>query len=262
MNLYNTLLLILPGLLAAAPAIAADPTVADPIVIDTPLSGWRNAQGERILYTQEVHYPAASVNTQDNQSELASIKGRIAASVKAQDQPFKLIVNGIPMPLRVEDGAFSRPYSFGAGSNSVEVRSPDGEAVARVQFYEAYAEKNQPKIRVVLAWDSDGTDLDLHVVTPDGQHCYYGNRVLENGGALDVDVTTGYGPEIFAMPAPIKGTYQIYLNYYGGAGGDDLTVARVTIITNENTVDEKQQSFSVPLRNPGELVLAHSFVYP
>ncbi len=58
------------------------------------------------------------------------------------------------------------------------------------------------------------------------------------------------------------GTYQIYLNYYGGAGDEDLTVARVTVITHENTADEKQQSFSVPLRNAGELVLAHSFVYP
>lgn len=253
MNLPKTLLLllILPGLLAA-----------DPITIDTPLSGWRNAQGERILYTQEVHYPAASVNTQDDQSELASIKGRIAASVKSQDQPFKLIVNGVPMPLRVEDGAFSRPYSFGPGSNSVEIRSPDGEAVARTQFYEAYAEKNQPKIRIVLGWDSDGTDLDLHVVTPDGQHSYYGDPVLKNGGALDVDVTTGYGPEIFAMPAPMPGTYQIYLNYYGGGGDEDLTIARVTIITHENTADEKQQSFSIPLRNAGELVLAQSFVYP
>ena len=253
MNLSNVplLLLILPGLLTA-----------DPITIDTPSSGWRNAQGERILYTQEVRYPAASVNTQEDQSELASIKGRIAASVKSQDQPFKLIVNGVSMPLRVENGEFSRPYSFGTGSNSVEVRSPEGEAVARVQFYEAYAEKNQPKIRIVLAWDSDGTDLDLHVITPDGQHCYYGDRVLPNGGALDVDVTTGYGPEIFAMPAPIPGTYQIYLNYYGGGGDEDLTVARVTVITHENTPDEKQQSFSVPLRHPGELVLAQSFVYP
>ena len=32
-----------------------------------------------------------------------------------------------------------------------------------------------------------------------------GDRVAPNGAALDVDVTTGYGPEIFAMPAPIKG---------------------------------------------------------
>ena len=251
----------LAALLGSLPLIAPA-AAADTIAIDTPLGGWRNSQGEKILYTQEVRYPASSVNTQDEQSALAVIQGRIASTIKQQDQPFKLIVNGIPMPLRVENGEFSRPYSFGAGSNSVEIRSPDGENVARVQFYEAYAEKNQPRLRIVLSWDSDGSDLDLHVLTPDGEHCYYGNRVLKNGGALDVDVTTGYGPEIFAIPAPVKGTYQIYVNYYGTGNDQDLTVAQLSIITDENTPDKKHQSFTVPMRHPGELVLANTFVYP
>ncbi|CDL49265.1 FIG00638718: hypothetical protein [Escherichia coli ISC41] len=34
--------------------------------------------------------------------------------------------------------------------------------------------------------------------------------MLKNSGALDMDVTTGYGPEIFAMPAPVHGRYQVY----------------------------------------------------
>ncbi|WP_374705015.1 YfaP family protein, partial [Escherichia coli] len=55
------------------------------------------------------------------------------------------------------------------------------------------------RLRLVLSWDTDNTDLDLHVVTPDGEHAWYGNTVLKNSGALDMDVTTGYGPEIFAM---------------------------------------------------------------
>lgn len=125
MNLYNVLLLALPGLLAAAPAIAADPTVTDSIVIDTPLSGWRNAQGERILYTQEVHYPAASVNTQDNQSELASIKGRIAASVKAQDQPFKLIVpSASPCPCGWKTARSPAPIPLAPGLTALKFAVP------------------------------------------------------------------------------------------------------------------------------------------
>jgi uncharacterized protein YfaP (DUF2135 family) len=167
------------------------------------------------------------------------------------------------MPLKVNNGAFSRPYAFGAGSNSVEVLSPSGASGARAQFYEAYAEKTKPKIRVVLSWDTDGTDLDLHMVTPDGEHGFYGNRVLKNGGALDVDVTTGYGPEIFALPGGAKGTYLVYVNYYGSGGNrDDITVANVTVITNESTVDEKVHSLRVPMRKAGELTLVSSFVYP
>ncbi|MGK7630888.1 YfaP family protein, partial [Salmonella enterica] len=66
---------------------------------------------------------------------------------------------------------------------------------------------------------SDNTDLDLHLVTPDGDHVWYGNRSLANGATLDVDVTTGYGPEIIATPTPQKGPYLVYVNYFGGGYG-------------------------------------------
>lgn len=237
--------------------------MAEDISIELPLGGWRYSQGEEIQFTQVVNYPASSVNVQENQSPAAMITGRIAKSLKTQtDKPFMLIVNGTPMPMRVEDEGFSRPYTFGPGSNNVEVRSPDGNAVSRIQFYEAYSGMIQTRLRVVLSWDTDGTDLDLHVVTPDGEHCFYGNRVLQNGGALDVDVTTGYGPEIFATPAPLHGTYLIFLNYYGSGGETDITVAQVTIITHENTLDEKVQTVTIPMRSPGELTLVSTFVYP
>lgn len=238
------------------------PAMADEIRIDAPRGGWRNSATERMRFLQTVNYPAASVSVQDKQSSAALIKGRIESTRKEGGDPATLIVNGVPMPLRVEGGQFARPYSFGPGSNSVEVRSPDGGAVSRVQFYEA-SHANNPRVRVVLSWDTDGSDVDLHVITPDGEHCFYGNRVLNNGGALDVDVTTGYGPEIFATPAPQAGTYLVYVNYYGaGSQSADITAARVAIITNENTPDERLQSVVIPLRNPGELTLVHSFIYP
>ncbi|MGD7411688.1 YfaP family protein, partial [Ralstonia pseudosolanacearum] len=171
-----------------------------------------------------------------------------------------LVVNGVAMPQRIEaDGTFSRPYAFGAGSNSVEVRTARGDA-KRVQFYDTYAGKTRPRLRVLLSWDTDGTDLDLHVISPDGQHAWYGNRVTANGGALDVDVTTGYGPEIYSNPAPSPGTYLVYVNYYG-SGNDSsiITTAQVTIITDENTPAERQQTFVMPMRKAGELTLVRTF---
>ncbi|EMV9186103.1 DUF2135 domain-containing protein, partial [Escherichia coli] len=129
------------------------------------------------------------------------------------------------------------------------------------------------KLRVMLSWDSDNTDLDLHLVTPDGGHVWYGNRSLPNGAAQDVDVTTGYGPEIIASPTPLKGQYLVYVNYYGGGWSEDdssgdvnaakpLTTAQVTIVTEEGTVNEKQESFLIPMRQPGELTLVKRFSYP
>jgi uncharacterized protein YfaP (DUF2135 family) len=246
------------GLLLAAQAFAQ-------VTIDSPAGGWRNSGGRQESYTQGVNYPASSVNMQPGQSETAQIRGRIAGAPKDDERkPATLVVNGVPMPVEVqEDGSFARPYSFGGGANGVEVRAPNGKSRARAQFYDANAGKTQARLRVVLSWDTPGTDLDLHVVGPDGQHAWYGNRVMRNGGALDVDVTTGYGPEIFSSAAPAPGVYHVYVNYYGGEGANAaLTVAQLAVVTNEGTLREKQQVFRIPMRAPGELTLVKSFVFP
>lgn len=236
---------------------------AESVTINTPLSGWHNQTGEQSYYSQQVNYPASSVNTSSDQSVGAQIKGAISAVPKNEHRPAVLVVNGINMPLRIEeDGSFQRPYIFPVGSNSVEVRSPDRLAARRVQFYAAPGQGNIPaKLRIVLSWDSDDTDFDLHIVTPDGQHAWYGNRDLKNGGSLDMDVTTGYGPEIFSTPTPEKGPYLVYVNYFGGQGQQVLSTAQVSIVMNEGTPDEKQQTFVIPMRNPGELTLINRFIY-
>ena len=245
------------GLLASTIACTC---LAKPVTLESPLGGWNNSKGDKSGFSQSVNYPVSSVNTAEDQPTSALIRGRIEKNPKDK-KPATLIVNGVAMPQRVEeDGRFSRPYSFGAGSNGVEVRTAKGRA--RTQFYDANPGKAGAKLRVVLSWDTDMTDLDLHVVTPDGGHCYYGNRQLDNGGALDVDVTTGYGPEIFATPNPQPGTYLVYVNYYGAGERNDMTVARITLITHENTPDEKRESIDVPMRKSGELTLVRRFSYP
>lgn len=266
---YPQVLLLLCTLTALSPAIAADS-----VKLDTPVGGWRSGapEGEGESFRQTVNYPASSVNTPIGQANTARISGEIKATQKG-NEPGRLIVNGVSMPLKIDDsGRFDRPFSFPNGSNSVEVRSPDGQQRHRTQFLNTSGGATPAKLRVLLAWDSDGTDLDLHLVTPDGAHIWYGNRTAANGAALDVDVTTGYGPEIFAMPAPIKGQYLVYVNYYGGGyrgddeGGDEavqaLTTAQVTVITEEGTPSEKMETFVIPMRAVGELTLVKSFSYP
>lgn len=236
--------------------------------LDAPAGGWRDSRGSGISFLQPVYYPASSVNA-EGQDPAGLIRGRIALRTKtsAARSAHTLVVNGVAMPLLAdEQGQFARPYAFGAGSNSLEVRA-EGKASAknrrRVQFYETNTDRTPSKLRVALSWDSDGTDLDLHVIGPTGEHTYYGDRLAPSGAALDIDVTTGYGPEIYAAPAPDKGAYHIYVNYYGSGDRQDIiTVAQVAVITNENTPGEKQQVFRIPMRKPGELTLVRSFVFP
>ncbi|WP_165669699.1 YfaP family protein [Metapseudomonas otitidis] len=254
--------------------LALTPLLASAEVrLDTPRGGWREGAGSGEHFMQEVNYPASSVNTAADQADTALIKGAITGLPKAASGPGTLVVNGVSMPLKVgEDGSFQRPFVFPSGSNSVEVRSPDGKQSHRVQFYSRAKGGVPARMRVVLSWDADNTDLDLHLVTPDGAHIWYGDRSAPNGTALDVDVTTGYGPEMIASPTPLKGQYLVYVNYYGGGyyGSDDgtegpaqpLITAQVTVITEEGTPSEKQENFIVPMRQPGELTLVKSFSYP
>ncbi|WP_218201796.1 YfaP family protein [Salmonella enterica] len=253
--------LALSGLFAVS--LFSSGVLAESVTINTPLSGWHKQSGENAYYSQQVNYPASSVNTRSGQSIDAQIQGVISDLPKDNRQPGLLIVNGISMPQRIEDdGSFQRPYIFPNGSNSIEVRSPDRKAARRVQFYATQGQGAIPaKLRIVLSWDSDNTDIDLHVVTPDGEHAWYGNRNLRNGGSLDMDVTTGYGPEIFSTPTPVKGPWLVYVNYYGGYGSQILTTAQVSIVTNEGSPDEKQETFTIPLRNPSELTLVKRFNY-
>jgi len=70
-------------------------------------------------------------------------------------------------------------------------------------------------IRVVINWNMNNTDIDLHVKDPNGEECYYRNRKTKIGGRISPDITDGYGPEQFILKKAKKGKYRVYVNYYG-----------------------------------------------
>lgn len=244
------------------------------VALDTPIGGWRNSSGESSEFVQDTQYPASRVQARTSRlggdQRIAMIRGRIKGQSKPDGQrrqPGLLVINGVSMPIETDEaGNFARPYVFGPGANNVEVRSSDRTSTKRVTFYDSNAARKHIGLRVVLSWDTAMTDLDMHVISPDGEHVWYGQRVAKNGGSLDQDVTGGYGPEIFAIPSPVTGNWHVYVNYFGGYGANAdekaITVAKVSIIRQEGTVDEKREEFQIPMRKPGELTLVKSFNYP
>lgn len=250
-------------ILSVAPAMAQE--------LSGPSAGW-NRKGLIDKSAQAtVAYPYSPID-RGAQTNRTMITGKIAAS-KDRRVRHQLVVNGNPMPLLSDaTGRYARPYRFGAGSNSVELRSPEGKPLKRVQFYEADRSAPQPVIRVICSWDDPDSEIDMHVVTPDGQHAWWAGPVLRNGGGLDTDSVDGPGPEMFSMTSPVRGNYHIYINYWGKLGDSgyhfdetgrrkQIITARITLVFHENTPREKRESMVLPLRSIGDLELVKSFVF-
>lgn len=70
-------------------------------------------------------------------------------------------------------------------------------------------------VRVVLAWDADNTDVDLHVIDANGEEVYYGHNLSYQGGTITRDATGGYGPEEFALRIAKPGKYRVEANFFG-----------------------------------------------
>jgi tetratricopeptide (TPR) repeat protein len=74
---------------------------------------------------------------------------------------------------------------------------------------------HRPSLRFVLYWETDANDVDFHVHDARGGHAYFRHPQLPSGGQLYADVTTGYGPECFAMEGvPRAFPYYLKIHYF------------------------------------------------
>lgn len=67
---------------------------------------------------------------------------------------------------------------------------------------------------ITITWNTDNTDVDLHVLEPNGEECYYSNPRTSSGGRITRDVTQGYGPEMYVLEKAPTGKYQIRAKYF------------------------------------------------
>jgi Ca-activated chloride channel homolog len=111
-------------------------------------------------------------------------------------------------------------------------------------------------LRVVLTWDTDLTDMDLWVVEPSGEKCYYSHALTTIGGAITRDFTQGYGPEEYAVRRALVGAYKVQANYYGSRAQSltGPTTVQATVITDFGRPGEKRQSLTLRLTEAKEIV--------
>ncbi|MDR3001325.1 MAG: DUF2135 domain-containing protein [Fibromonadaceae bacterium] len=104
-------------------------------------------------------------------------------------------------------------------------------------------------IRVVINWNMNNTDIDLHVKDPSGEECYYGYPQTSAGGRISADNTGGYGPEQFMLKRATKGKYQVYVNYFRArefaADGPATIMAEIFIKYADKTEERQVVTFQL-----------------
>ncbi|MFK7924623.1 MAG: VIT domain-containing protein [Bacteroidia bacterium] len=145
--------------------------------------------------------------------------------------------------------------------NAIVARS--GKKLKTTHIDERLRDPLPTDVRVVLNWDANEVDMDLWVLDPRGEKCYYAHNRTQVGGWLSADFTGGYGPEEFWLRKAIPGTYQVQVNYYGSrqqriAGPTNI---RVEMITNYGRPDEKRQETVMRLGDVQEVITVGEFRY-
>jgi len=105
---------------------------------------------------------------------------------------------------------------------------------------------------VVMSWDTNATDVDLHVTEPSGEESDYTHKdTFGGGGSLDHDITTGYGPETYTLRRARPGTYKVEVLYYSGGPPTNVTVK---IIRNQFSANETTETQTVKLTQHSERI--------
>ncbi len=111
-------------------------------------------------------------------------------------------------------------------------------------------------LRIVLSWDTDLTDIDLWVIEPSGEKCFYSNKQTQMGGLISRDFTQGYGPEEYLLHAAMPGNYTIQANYYGSSQQTltGATTLLATIYTHFGRANEQHRTIALRLSQTKEVV--------
>lgn len=121
---------------------------------------------------------------------------------------------------------------------------------------------NRPlDLRVVLTWDSDNTDIDLHVIDPNNEEAFYSHPLSYQGGRVSPDNTEGYGPEEFTLKNAKPGKYRIEVNFYGHQQQmiSEATTIQLDFFTQYVSEKVKKQSVTMRLKDRKDRILIGEF---
>jgi hypothetical protein len=117
------------------------------------------------------------------------------------------------------------------------------------------------QVRIVLSWGASPTDLDSHLVGPVDSgssqqfHVYYGRTGSSTAAPfakLDVDVTSGFGPETITISQLKPGTYRYHVYDFDDTGTLSST-SNATVKVFVGTASAPSAVFNVPAGQVGDV---------
>jgi len=124
------------------------------------------------------------------------------------------------------DGSFNIPISLESGTNSLQFSTAgtdaDGDLIPLSNNMPLGFTLNlnipSSVILVTLTWDTNDTDVDLYVIDPTEDYSCWYHETTADGGELDYDITTGYGPEHWTLMTAdtvrYGQLYKVRVHYY------------------------------------------------
>lgn len=128
----------------------------------------------------------------------------------------------LPSPISSEDLLITFPQALPSGDFDLYIAVADADGnvgtIAEKRFHAL--EVGTGDIQVTATWDTD-SDVDLHVVDPDGAEIYWADRTSPSGGTLDLDSNAACAGDnvrneniTWAVGTAPQGTYTVRLDYW------------------------------------------------
>jgi uncharacterized protein YfaP (DUF2135 family) len=196
--------------------------------------------------TQRIQYIKGTVkNPQAGQTALIAMllssqttfNGKVYLKFNGSDEEIPVYDDGTHEDATAGDDIWTfkeaRVLISGTNTFQITVKNLAGGIVAQSEVFTVNADIPVMDIWIQLTWNTDQTDVDLHVWDPNNEHTYYGQKTEAEGGIpgaeLDVDDIDGYGPEHFTMQSAQAGNYVVKVRYYSAYGVYENTTATVRI---------------------------------
>jgi hypothetical protein len=130
-------------------------------------------------------------------------------------------------------GEFTTPVAkilYAQVLQSVITASPGTKAASLAgQRLEKLGAPSTPRGRLLLFWNLDDTDVDLHVREPSGEEVYYEHEDSRTGGRLFWDNTQGLGPELYEHPSLNQAGFDVYVDYFGSSSVEGAAPAATLV---------------------------------